>query len=65
MTALISQIAPDRTTTTTNGVMTVDFAIAAAEPATECPSRSMYGFFRAAATDAIEWTEAVRRFWRR
>ena len=69
MAALLRQIDPDRDIEVGSGVMSIDLAIPgitptapAAEPAPEGP---MYRLFRAAAENAVEWTEAVRRLWRR
>jgi hypothetical protein len=69
MAALLRQIDPDRDIEVGSGVMSIDLAIPgvtptapSAEPAPEGP---MYRLFRAAAENAVEWTEAVRRLWRR
>ena len=65
---LIETIAPAHTTKVESGVTTIDFDIAPIEPtapATTEPISPMYQFFRAAAQNAVEWTEQVRRFWRR
>ena len=52
-------------TETGSGVMTIDFALPHASASENERSESaLYRFFRAAAKGAVEWTEAVRRFWR-
>lgn len=63
MQALISDIAPVHTTEVSSGVMSIDFALPA--PDDDRGASPMYRFFRAAAGNAVEWTDAVRRFWRR
>ena len=67
MQALIAAIAPAHTTVVHSGVTTIDFDIPPVAPdaASTDTSSPLYQFFRAAAEGAIEWTEAVRRFWRR
>jgi len=48
-------------------VMSIEFAlpvVSATDPPPP-PHGAMYRFFKAAAGNAVEWTEAVRRFWRR
>lgn len=63
MQKLIDQIAPDHTTATKHGVLTIDFAI---DNMPEPPEASALDrFFKAAAENTIEWTDAVRRFWRK
>jgi GNAT superfamily N-acetyltransferase len=65
MQTLIDDIAPVHTTEGDGGVLTIDFALpheAATE--TERSESALYRFFRAAAEGAVEWTGAVRRFWR-
>jgi len=68
MTALIEQIDPERTIETGDGVMSIELAlpsITPTQPATEDTQQSsMYRLFRAAAQNAVEWTEAVRKLWR-
>jgi RimJ/RimL family protein N-acetyltransferase len=68
MQALIDAIAPDHTVATRQGVLTIEFAIDAVakdEPPTAAYRETALGrFFRAAAANTVEWTEAVRRFWR-
>ncbi|HET9988111.1 MAG TPA: GNAT family N-acetyltransferase [Kofleriaceae bacterium] len=68
MQALIDAIAPEHTTSTRDGILTIDFAIDAVAPdaqAHETPESTLYKFFRAAAENTVEWTEAVRKLWRR
>lgn len=67
MQALIDAIAPDHTTSTRHGILTIDFAIDAVAPDAppETPENALYRFFRAAAENTVEWTDAVRRLWRR
>ena len=67
MQALIDAIAPDHTTSTRHGILTIDFAIDAVAPDAppEMPENALYRFFRAAAENTVEWTDAVRRIWRR
>jgi GNAT superfamily N-acetyltransferase len=68
MQQLINVIAPEHTTSTRDGVLTIDFAIDAVAPdaaAGEPPEKPMYRFFRAAAENTVEWTDAVRKLWRR
>ncbi len=69
MQELIKAIAPEHTTSTRHGVLTIDFAIDAVapdEPLTQ-PARenALNRFFRAAAENTVEWTDAVRKLWRR
>jgi GNAT superfamily N-acetyltransferase len=69
MTALLAQIAPERTIEVGGGVMSIEFALPGVAP-TEPPSTAelhgpIYRLFRAAAQNAIEWTEAVRTLWRK
>lgn len=69
MAALIAQIDPDRTVETGEGVMSIELvlpAIAPTQPATEQTAQSpIYQLLRAAAQNAVEWTESVRKLWRR
>jgi GNAT superfamily N-acetyltransferase len=65
MQTLIDDIAPHHTTAGEAGVLSIDFALPhAAATETERSESGMYRFFKAAARGAIEWTGAVRRFWR-
>jgi ribosomal protein S18 acetylase RimI-like enzyme len=64
---LIAAVTPDRTVTVEGGVTTIDFSIGSVAPdapASTAPDSPMYRFFRAAAEDVVEWTDAVRRLWR-
>ncbi|MEO8701677.1 MAG: GNAT family N-acetyltransferase [Kofleriaceae bacterium] len=69
MAALIARIAPDRTIEVGEGVMSIELAlpnVTPTEPAIgPAPHGGMYSLFRAAAENAVEWTEAVRKLWRR
>jgi GNAT superfamily N-acetyltransferase len=68
MVRLLEQIAPDRTIRVSEGVITIDLVLPAVAPrAAEhpAPRSPMYRLFRAAAENAVEWTERVRRLWRR
>jgi GNAT superfamily N-acetyltransferase len=69
MAALIAGIAPDRTVAVESGVMTIDLTIPEVAPTVAVtdppPDSAMYRVFRAAAENTLEWTDAVRRLWRR
>lgn len=69
MAALIARIAPDRTIEVGEGVMSIELALPNVTPTHpvvgEPPHGSMYTLFRAAAENAVEWTEAVRKLWRK
>jgi len=69
MRALIAAVAPDHSSMTADGVATIDFAVTAVEPdaplGTTRPAGDLFAFFRAAAENVVDWTDAVRRFWRR
>ncbi len=69
MRELIRAIAPEATTEVRAGVMTVDLALPVVAPATPPaaapPTSPIYRLFKAAAGNALEWTDAVRRMWRR
>ena len=64
MQALIAAVAPNHSTAVGSGVTSIDFVLpdvpSDASPAAPPPSVPMYAFFRAAAANLIEWTEAVR-----
>ena len=69
MNGMLDQIAPDRTVELGSGVMSVDLELPAISP-TQSPAgmpreTAVYRLFRAAAQNAVEWTDAVRRLWRR
>jgi GNAT superfamily N-acetyltransferase len=67
--SLIAQVAPDHCVDAGSGVLIVDIPlprIAATEPIADEPRNSpVYRLFRAAAQNATEWTEAVRKLWQR
>jgi ribosomal protein S18 acetylase RimI-like enzyme len=69
MTALLAQISPDRTVESSSGVMSIEIAlpsVAPTQPPATTPLHSpIYRLFRAAAQNAVEWTDAVRKLWRR
>ncbi len=69
MAALLAQISPDRTIEVGGGVMSIEIALPnvtpTAEPAEPPLQSPMYRLFRAAAQNAVEWTETVRNLWRR
>jgi GNAT superfamily N-acetyltransferase len=69
MAALLATIAPERTIEVGGGVMTIELAVPpiapTAQATAESPRGGMYRLFRAAAGNAVEWTEAVRGLWRR
>jgi GNAT superfamily N-acetyltransferase len=69
MQELINVIAPIHTTSTRDGILTIDFAIDAIAPdqplAHPTHENALDRFFRAAAENTVEWTEAVRKLWRR
>jgi ribosomal protein S18 acetylase RimI-like enzyme len=68
MTALLGEISPDRSIEARAGVMSIEVTLPSAPP-TQPPAGPLlhspiYRLFRAAAQNAVEWTEAVRRLWR-
>jgi RimJ/RimL family protein N-acetyltransferase len=68
MRALIATIAPQHTVVNANGVATIDFAIGAIAPDASPESTHtgpLYAMLRAAAENVVDWTDAVRRLWRR
>lgn len=69
MAGLIETIAPERTVHVGGGVMSIEMVlpdVTPTDPPEEvAPQGSMYRMLRAAAENTIEWTEAVRRLWRR
>lgn len=71
MTALLAAISPDRTTEIGGGIMSVELELPRVAPtqppAAEQPELQgpLFRLFRAAATNAVDWTNTVRRFWRR
>jgi len=68
MAALLAEIAPERSMEIGSGVMSIELALPSVpptQPPTEAPLHSaMYRLFRAAAQNAVEWTETVRKLWR-
>lgn len=64
MKTLLDGIAPEHTTEVSAGVMSIDFPLPGAVPGEAPEESALYRLFRAAAENAIEWTEAVRRLWR-
>src|SRR5512141_1094790 len=68
MQGLIDSIAPVHTTSTRGSVMTIDFPIDKFAPdaqVPDAPDNALYRFFRAAAQNTVEWTDSVRKLWRR
>ncbi len=69
MSALLADISPDRSVEVSEGVMSIEIAlprVAPTEPPAEEPAHTpIYRLFRAAAQNAVEWTDAVRNLWRR
>jgi GNAT superfamily N-acetyltransferase len=70
MKELVAAITPDRTVHAGGGIMSIELAIPGVEPSAPPasdpgPLGPMYSLFRAAAENAVEWTDAVRRLWRR
>jgi RimJ/RimL family protein N-acetyltransferase len=68
MRALIATIATEHSVVNANGVATIDFAIGAIPPDAS-PETTRTGplgaMLRAAAENVVDWTDAVRRLWRR
>jgi GNAT superfamily N-acetyltransferase len=69
MRGLIEDVAPEHRIEVGGGVMSIDMALPDVPPtepaAGPAPQGPMYKLFRAAAENAVEWTGAVRRLWRR
>lgn len=69
MAGLIKEIAPERTVEVGSGVMSIEMVLPNVTPTAPAeavaPESSLYRMLRAAAQNAIEWTAAVRRLWRR
>lgn len=68
MKALLDTVSPERHVEVGNGVLTMELVlphVTPTEPATAAPEGAMYRLFRAAAQNAVEWTNSVRRLWRR
>lgn len=65
---LLAQISPERTIEIADGVMSIDLPLPNVTPAQAPeppPHGAMYELLRAAAQNLVEWTESVRRLWRR
>jgi RimJ/RimL family protein N-acetyltransferase len=66
---LLADISPQRTIEISDGVMTIDLPLIPVLPEHPSdgpsPEGPLYAMLRAAAANAIEWTEAVKRLWRR
>jgi len=69
MAGLIAQVDPDRTIEVGDGVMSIEIALPnvtpTQPPTEESRQNQLYRLFRAAAQNAVEWTGAVRKLWRR
>jgi len=68
MAALIEHIAPERSIEVGGGVMSIEMPlpnVMPTAPPTGPAPEGMYALLRAAAANAVEWTDAVRRLWRR
>jgi RimJ/RimL family protein N-acetyltransferase len=69
MAGLIERISPDREIVVSQGVMKIDMPLPnvtpTQPPASLPPDSGLYALLRMAAENAIEWTEAVRKLWRR
>jgi GNAT superfamily N-acetyltransferase len=69
MRTLIEHITPERSVEIGGGVLSIDMLLPNVTPTTPParlpPASGMYALLRAAAENAVEWTDAVRRMWRR
>lgn len=69
MVALIAQIDPDRSIEAGEGVLSIEATLPAIAPNQDVTEESrrnpLYQLLRAAAQNAVEWTDAVRNLWRR
>lgn len=69
MHGLIEDLAPDAAISASSGVVSIEMAIPEVPPTESVagppPPGPMYGLFRKAAENAIDWSSAVRRLWRR
>lgn len=69
MAGLIERVSPEREIEVSQGVMKIDMPlpnVTPTEPPTNpAPPGGLYALLRMAAENAIEWTESVRKFWRR
>jgi len=68
MSALIAQIDPYRTVEVGDGVMSIEIVLPSItptqSPGSEARQNQLYRLFRAAAQNAVELTDAVRKLWR-
>lgn len=70
MASLLATVSPDRTVEVEDGVMSIEMTLPNVTP-TRAPDDpapeegGMYALFKAAAENAVEWTDSVRRLWRR
>lgn len=66
---LLEQITPDRQVAVAQGVMSIELAVPEVDPresiAGPPPQNAMYRLFRAAAENAVDWTDAIRKLWGR
>jgi ribosomal protein S18 acetylase RimI-like enzyme len=69
MRQLIAAVSPDHEVEVSGGVVSFDMALPEVAPTesveSPAPAGPMYRLFRAAAENAVDWTEAVRRLWGR
>jgi ribosomal protein S18 acetylase RimI-like enzyme len=68
MAGMLAQISPERTIEVEQGVMTIDLPlpnVTPSEPPVENPQGSVFEMLRAAAQNLIEFTDSIRRLWRR
>ncbi len=68
MTGLLTQISPERTIEVEGGVMTIDLPlpnVTPAEPPIDHPQGHVFEMLRAAAQNLIEFTDSIRKLWRR
>jgi len=63
MQALIETIAPEHTSASANGILTIDFSVGAIAPdaSPDAANGPLYALLKAAAENVVEWTDAVRR----
>jgi GNAT superfamily N-acetyltransferase len=66
---LIERVSPEHSVEVSAGIISFDMALPAVAPAAPVTSpveeSPMYRLFRAAAENAVDWTEAIRRLWGR
>ncbi len=69
MQELVRKISPDHTVSVGSGVCSIELGlpdVAPAQPLVEAPPQGpLYRLFRLAASNAVDFTDAVRRLWRR